>query len=214
MDRLLIPRWQHRARSAMIKAVNSTDAEATPMSIHHCALRTDRLILRELTHDDTLALAQILGDAEVMRHSVRGVMSEHSTGEFIDWCRHSYREHGFGPMAVIDKSSSTLAGFCGLNAERVDDADEIEIGYRLGTAFWGRGLGTEAAQVTLNHAFNRLGINSVIAIVEPTNVASVKVIQKLGFSGFIHSQYHRRGVRIYRMTEDQWAVRQTSRIVS
>ncbi len=175
------------------------------MSIHHSALRTDRLILRELTPDDTPALARILGDAEVMRHSVHGVMSEQSTGEFIEWCRHSYRQHGFGPMAVVDKSSSTLAGFCGLNAEQVDGADEVEIGYRLATAWWGRGIGTEAARATLAHAFGRLGVDSLIAIVEPTNVASVKVIQKLGFSGFIHSQYHRRGVRIYRMTEQQWS---------
>jgi RimJ/RimL family protein N-acetyltransferase len=182
------------------------------MSIHHSALRTDRLILRELSGDDTQALASILGDAEVMRHSVRGVMSEKSTGEFIEWCRHSYREHGFGPMAVVDKSTSTLAGFCGLNAERVEGADEIEIGYRLATAWWGRGIGTEAARATLTHAFGRLGIDSLIAIVEPTNVASVKVIQKLGFSGFIHSQYHRRGVRIYRMTEPQWSSARVPRI--
>jgi len=181
------------------------------MSIHHSALRTDRLILRELTSDDTSHLARILGDAEVMRHSVRGVMSEKSTGEFIEWCRQSYREHGFGPMAVVDKSTSTLAGFCGLNAERVDGADEVEIGYRLATAWWGRGLGTEAARATLTHAFGRLGVDSLIAIVEPTNAASVKVIQKLGFSGFIHSQYHRRGVRIYRMTEQQWAAARVPR---
>lgn len=175
------------------------------MSIHHCALRTDRLILRELTTDDTPALAAILGDSEVMRHSVRGVMSEKSTGEFIEWCRQSYREHGFGPMALVDKSTLTLAGFCGLNAERVDDADEVEIGYRLATAWWGRGLATEAARATLTHAFGRLGIDSLIAIVEPTNAASVKVIKKLGFNGYVHSQYHRRSVRIYRMTEQQWS---------
>jgi RimJ/RimL family protein N-acetyltransferase len=170
-------------------------------------LDTPRLILRELTPDDTPALARILGDAQVMRHSVRGVMSEQATGEFIDWCRHSYRAHGFGPWAVQDKSSSTLAGFCGLNAERVDDADEIEIGYRLAPAFWGKGLGTEAARRALSHGFDKLRIDSLIAIVEPANVASVKVIEKLGFSGFIHSQYHRHGVRIYRMNARQWSSR-------
>ena len=115
------------------------------------SLHTDRLMLRELTPDDTPALARILGDAQVMRHSVRGVLSEQATGEFIDWCCQSYRQRGFGPWAVVDKSSSTLAGFCGLNAERVDDADEIEIGYRLAPGFWGKGLGTEAARSALSH---------------------------------------------------------------
>jgi RimJ/RimL family protein N-acetyltransferase len=168
-------------------------------------LHTARLTLRELTTDDTQALARILGDADVMRHSVRGVLSEKATGEFIQWCRYSYHQHGFGPWAVVDTSSSTLAGFCGLNAERVDDAEEIELGYRLAPQFWGKGLGTEAARGALSHGFETLHLASLIAIVQPANVASVKVIQKLGFSGFIHSQYHRQGVRIYRMNAQQWS---------
>ena len=168
-------------------------------------LHTERLILRELTPDDTPALAQMLGDAEVMRHSVAGVLSEKATGEFIDWCRISYRERGFGPWAVVEQSTSTLAGFCGLNAERVDEKDEVEIGYRLATGFWGKGLGTEAARSAMSYGFEQLGLSSLIAIVQPTNLASVNVIKKLGFGGFVHSQYHRQGVRIYRMTAKQWA---------
>jgi ribosomal-protein-alanine N-acetyltransferase len=170
-------------------------------------LHTERLILRELTPDDTPALAPILGDAEVMRHSVAGVLSEKATGEFIDWCRMSYRERGFGPWAVVEKSTLTLAGFCGLNAERVDEKDEVEIGYRLATGFWGKGLGTEAARSAMSYGFEQLGLSSLIAIVQPTNLASVNVIKKLGFGGFVHSQYHRQGVRIYRMTAQQWALR-------
>lgn len=169
-------------------------------------LRTERLILRELTPDDTPALAQILGDAEVMRYSVAGALSEKATGEFIDWCRISYLERGFGPWAVVEKSTSTLAGFCGLNAERVDEKDEIEMGYRLATGFWGKGLGTEAARGAMSYGFEQLGLSSLIAIVQPTNLASVNVIKKLGFRGFVHSQYHRQGVRIYRMTAQQWAL--------
>ena len=168
-------------------------------------LHTERLILRELTPDDTPALARILGDAEVMRHSVAGVLSEKATSEFIDGCRISYRERGFGPWAVVEKSTSILAGFCGLNAERVDDKDEIEIGYRLATGFWGKGLGTEAARSAVSYGFEQLQVPSLIAIVQPTNLASIKVIKKLGFGGYIHSQYHRQGVRIYRMTAQQWA---------
>lgn len=174
------------------------------------SVTTERLILRELMPDDTAALALILGDPDVMRHSVRGVLSEQATREFIDWCRLSYRQHGFGPWAVVDKSTSTLAGFCGLNAERVDDADEIEIGYRLASGFWGKGLGTEAARGALTHGFDTVGIDSLIAIVQPANVVSVKVIQKLGFSGYIHSQYHRQGVRIYRMNAQQWSSRSSA----
>lgn len=175
------------------------------MTHHVFSRHTERLTLRELIPDDTQALAQILGDAEVMRHSVRGVLSEKATAEFIEWCRRSYRQYGFGPWAVVDNASSTLAGFCGLNAERVDGADEVELGYRLASAFWGRGLGTEAARCALQAGFAGAGVDSVIAIVQPANVASVRVIQKVGFQGFVHSQYHRQGVKIYRMSAQQWS---------
>ncbi|MEX6678410.1 GNAT family N-acetyltransferase [Pseudomonas sp. W2Oct36] len=67
-------------------------------------------------------------------------------------------------------------------------------------------MGTEAARSALAYGFEELQVPSLIAIVQPANFASVKVIQKLGFGGFVHSQYHRQGVRIYRMTAQQWAL--------
>jgi RimJ/RimL family protein N-acetyltransferase len=167
-------------------------------------LQTHHLTLRELTLADGPALSPILADPDVMRYSVRGVMTAHATHEFIQWCMESYAESGFGPWAVIHKASGTLVGFCGLNQERVDGADEIELGYRLAPPFWGRGLATEAVRATLEHGFNVLGLGSVIAIVQTPNVASVRVIQKTGFNSFVYSQYHRLAVRIYRMTREQW----------
>lgn len=168
-------------------------------------LRTERLFLRELSGTDIPALAMILGDAEVMRYSVRGVLSQQATTEFVGWAMESYATFGFGPWALIETASGTLAGFCALNKEIVDGAEEVEIGYRLGQAFWGRGLATEAASATLAYGFEHLGMDSIIAIVQPTNVASVRVIQKTGFSTFVYSQYHRLGVRIYRLTREQWS---------
>ncbi|GFM79678.1 N-acetyltransferase [Pseudomonas cichorii] len=174
------------------------------MSRKPVELHTSRLLIRELGSTDIPALAAILGDAQVMRYSVRGVLSEQATAEFVQGCINCYDTDGFGPMAVIDKASSRLAGFCGFNAERVDGVREVEIGYRLGTAFWGQGLATEAVRAMLQHGFAVLGMPSVIAIVQPENTASVNILRKTGFSGFIHSQYHRLGVRIYRMTCEQW----------
>ncbi|WP_397451778.1 GNAT family N-acetyltransferase [Pseudomonas sp. NA-150] len=167
-------------------------------------LQTERLLIRELTAQDVSALAAILGDAQVMRHSVGGVLSAKATREFIAGCVFSYQANDFGPWAVIEKSSSTFIGFCGLNAELVEGAEEVEIGYRFARPFWGRGFATEAARATRDYAFGVIGIDSLIAIVEPENIASVNVIEKLGFNTFIHSQYHRRGVKIYRMTRPAW----------
>jgi RimJ/RimL family protein N-acetyltransferase len=168
-------------------------------------LHTERLLIRELKAEDVPALAAILGDAQVMRHSVGGVMNEKDTREFVAGCIFSYQANGFGPWAVIDKATSVFIGFCGLNAEPVEGVEEVEIGYRLARDYWGKGLATEAAKATRDCAFGVLGVDSLIAIVEPENIASVNVIEKLGFNTFIHSQYHRRGVKIYRMTRLNWA---------
>ncbi|MBP0943620.1 GNAT family N-acetyltransferase [Pseudomonas alliivorans] len=169
--------------------------------------RTDRLVLRDFEVADVPALAGILGDPHVMRYSVRGVLSEQATGEFVRNCMHAYSADGFGPQAVIEVETNRLIGFCGLNAEQVDQVMEVEIGYRLAPSYWGRGLASEAALVTLRHGFETLQLASVIAIVQPENIASVRVLHKAGFRDYIHSQYHRLGVRIYRLTLEQWQSR-------
>ncbi|MEE5167430.1 GNAT family N-acetyltransferase [Pseudomonas alliivorans] len=169
--------------------------------------RTDRLVLRDFEVADVPVLAGILGDPHVMRYSVRGVLSEQATGEFVRNCMHAYSADGFGPQAVIEVETNRLIGFCGLNAEQVDQVMEVEIGYRLAPSYWGRGLASEAALVTLRHGFETLQLASVIAIVQPENIASVRVLHKAGFRDYIHSQYHRLGVRIYRLTLEQWRSR-------
>ncbi|MEE4182412.1 GNAT family N-acetyltransferase [Pseudomonas viridiflava] len=169
--------------------------------------RTGRLVLRDFEVADVPALAGILGDPQVMRYSVRGVLSERATGEFVLNCMHAYSADGFAPQAVIEVETNRLIGFCGLNAEQVDNVMEVEIGYRLAPSHWGRGLASEAALASLRHGFETLQLGSVIAIVQPQNTASVRVLQKTGFSDYIHSQYHRLGVRIYRLTLEQWRAR-------
>lgn len=168
------------------------------------ALHTPRTLIREFEVADVPALAAILGDPQVMQYSVRGVLSEQAVDEFVHNCRACYQADGFGPMAVVETASGELIGFCGLNSEVVDGNLEVEIGYRLATRFWGRGLATEAVQACLGLGFTTLNLASIIAIVQPENVASEKVLQKAGFRHYVHSQYHRLGVRIYRMSAEQW----------
>lgn len=173
-------------------------------------LQTQRMTLRQFSSADVLPMAHILSDPEVMRYSVRGVLSERATAEFVDWSLQSYGRHGFGPWAVIEKARGVLIGFCALNQENVDGAEEVEIGYRLAPPFWGRGLATEIVAATLAYGFEDLGLQSIIAIVQPANVASVRVIQKVGFNAFVYSQYHRLGVKIYRLNRDEWLAEEAS----
>lgn len=173
-------------------------------------LQTERLTLRRMSVADVRPMAKILSDPEVMRYSVRGVLNEAETAEFVDWSQQCYVLHGYGPWALVDNATGALIGFCALNQEHVEGADEVEIGYRLAPPFWGRGLATEIVRATLAYGFESLGLRSIIAIVQPANFASVRVIQKVGFNAFIHSQYHRLGVRIYRLSFEEWMAREAS----
>ena len=164
---------------------------------------TDRLVIRRLAIDDVPELTEILSDPEVMKYSVRGVCDRVATREFIDWCLACYESHGVGPWALIDKVDSALVGFCGVGPELVADVEEISLGYRLARRYWKKGLASEAAKAVLDYAFERRLCRSVVAIIEPENVASLRVAEKLGFGGFDVVEFEGRPVRLYRLTPEQ-----------
>ena len=165
---------------------------------------TSRLSIRELTTDDVPELASILGDPTVMRYSIRGVFSEEDTRQFVEWCINLYEKNGYGPWALVEKASTELVGFCGLSPELINGVEEIHVGYRLTPQFWGQGFATEAASEVLAHGFEVGCIDSVVAIIEPEHIASLRVAEKAGFASFICARFHDRDVRIYRKTLSQW----------
>ena len=64
----------------------------------------------------------------------------------------------------------------------MDDVEEIEIGYRLDSKYWGQGLATEAARTVRDHAFNDLKLERVISLIHPDNAASRRVAEKNGMT--------------------------------
>jgi|SRR5690606_14387625 len=166
--------------------------------------KTDRLIVRHLSHRDLPSLTEILSDADVMRYSIGGVYDEARTLKFIDWCLACYESHGVGPWALVDKTSSNLIGFCGVGPEMLGDVEEFNLGYRLAKKYWGRGLATEAAQAALKYAFGQKQIDSVVVIIEPDHLASLRVAEKTGFQQFEARDFHGRPVRLYRLSRAVW----------
>lgn len=167
---------------------------------------TERLIVRWLSLDDVPALTEILSDSEVMKHSIRGVCDESATRKFIEWCLACYESHGAGPWALIDKKALELIGFCGVGPEMVADVEEINLGYRLARRYWNKGLASEAAKAVLDYAFGKRLFHSVVVIIEPEHVASLKVAEKAGFSSFDVQEFHDRPVRLYRLTSEHWEI--------
>lgn len=130
--------------------------------------------------DDATALAPLFADAEVMRFG-DGPQSPEWVQAWLRRVLQSYARRGYGPWAVVEKGSGELIGYCGLfDFPDVNGRPEIEIGYRLARAYWGRGYATEAVSAARDYAFGVLGLTRLIALIDPGNVASIRVAEKAG----------------------------------
>lgn len=142
-------------------------------------LRTNRLVLRPITAHDLDALHRISNEPEVRRFlwddepaekaTIRLIISESGT---------MFADAGIGLFGVRRHGRENLIGFCGF--VRLEGMEEPELAYELTQGAWGEGLATEMSRVCLRHAFEEAGLERVIAGADPENVASQRVIEKLG----------------------------------
>jgi RimJ/RimL family protein N-acetyltransferase len=144
-------------------------------------IETERLLLRAWQPSDDQPFAAINADPEVTRY-LRGPMRRDESDELLATIRGHWRQHAFGLYAVEVKQTGAFAGFVGLAVPSFlpEVLPAVEVGWRLGREHWGNGYATEGAQASLAHAFGPLGLRQVISIIDPRNVASVRVAERLG----------------------------------
>lgn len=92
----------------------------------------------------------------------------------------SYAKNGFGLLAVVLNDTGQPIGMCGLIKR--DTLENVDVGYAFLPDFWGRGYAVEAAQAVMTHAKERLGLKRVVAIVDPANAGSIRVLEKIGMA--------------------------------
>jgi ribosomal-protein-alanine N-acetyltransferase len=162
-------------------------------------LETARLAVRPLVAGDYDRLCELRRDPEVGRYlGVAGPFSIEDfmrarLGHYID----HYARHGYAMGGVSLKPSPALIGFGGL--QRLDDGEEIEVGYILGREYWGRGLATELARGWLAWGFDHLRVDRIVAVADPANTASRHVMEKLGMR-------YEKNIRHYGMDSVYYAV--------
>jgi ribosomal-protein-alanine N-acetyltransferase len=145
-------------------------------------LTTPRLWLRPFTAADHDAAHAVYSDPEVMRWVGHGAhRTESETRSALRGYADALARRGFGFVAVIERSTGALIGDAGLHPLGGRGPD-VELGYTLARASWGRGYGTEIARALAEHAFDALGAARVVAQVEPDNRASRHVLEKLGMT--------------------------------
>ena len=145
---------------------------------------TQRLAFREMTASDLDAMADLLGDPEVMAFYPRPKSRAEALG-WIEWNQRLYRERGFGLWAIELRDTGAFVGDCGLTPQEVDGMPEVEVGYHVRRLLQGRGYATEAAAAVRDAV---LGPDSVTgddvtlvhAHIAPGHMASVTVARRLG----------------------------------
>ncbi len=142
------------------------------------ALTTERMYLRPFTAADLPALTAIYGDPAVMAIRKLGVQTPVQTEQQLTEIIDHWHRHGFGLWAVIDREDGSFLGECGLRYR--SDGGQVEISYGLAQSAWGRGLATEAALAAMDHGFRVIGLGKVTAIAKASNLASHRVMEKLG----------------------------------
>lgn len=145
-------------------------------------LETQRLILRPFTMED-IAPSQLMNlDAEVSKYTGDGgvISIKELERRIKENVLGDYKKHGYGRMAVEVKGGEKFIGFCGLKYIPADN--EVDLGYRFMTKYWGKGFATEASRACLQYGFDTLNLSQITATVLPDNKGSINVLNKLGFA--------------------------------
>lgn len=143
-------------------------------------LETDRLVLRRLTIDDAEFVLRHLNDPSFHRFiGDRGVRTIEEARKYIlDGPIASYQQHGYGIYLVEIQDSGEQIGTCGLvNRQGMED---VEIGFALLPQYWSQGYAAEAAQAVMVYAREELRLERIVAIANPGNERSFKLLEKLG----------------------------------
>ena len=145
-------------------------------------LETERLVLHEFDEDDVEPFYLMGSDPEVIRYTGDPAGGLANREQALESLRArplaDYQKYGYGRWACVLKSSGVVIGFAGLKF--LPESREIDLGYRLLRPYWGNGYASEAARAVLDYGLTQLGLERIIGLVHPENVASVRILEKLG----------------------------------
>ena len=150
-------------------------------------LETERLIMRDILETDVDGMFEL--DSDPLVHKYLGnkpIKTKDQAVNIIQFIHNQYKELGIGRFATIEKASGDFIGWSGLklNSDKKETLNGkthfYDIGYRYIPRFWGKGYAIESSIVTLEYGFNKLNIETICGAAEIENIASNKVLQKIG----------------------------------
>ncbi len=165
-------------------------------------IETARLRLYPPRHEDLEACLAMDRDPEVMRF-IRPIPEDAEAqraeirNQILQPPRGAYRH-------VEERAAPGFIGWCGLFP--LQDSGLMEIGYRFLRAAWGRGFATEAA-AALDHGFRARALDPIVAVSDPDNAASHKVLHKIGLRAAGTARHYGRELAFFELRRDEFVAR-------
>ncbi len=178
-------------------------------SIGVAELTTGRLVLRGWRDDDRAAFHEMNADPNVMA-TIGPVMSRAQSDAFMNRITRHFADHGFGVWCV--ELDGEPVGYAGFMVPWFREG--VEIGWRMRSAYWGRGIAPEAASGCLRHGFGTLGFEEVISFTAASNSKSRRVMDKIGLRHDPDGDFEHPSVPdgsplkphvLYRLRRDDWS---------
>ena len=151
--------------------------------IHSMKLETTRLMIRPYQVKDLQESFELMRNKEVLLYMHMDVMSLEEYSGLFDWLIQGYDKgldedfkYSFG---VFLKDTNTFIGWIGVGCLDFQRQDK-EIYYLIGREYWGKGYASEAVAQLMHYCFNDIKLQRIVAKVDPGNVASKRIIEKLG----------------------------------
>jgi RimJ/RimL family protein N-acetyltransferase len=160
-------------------------------------VRTPRLALRRFRADDGDYLYRLDSDPRVMRYIGDGrVGTRASVSKALARASKYYALYpGLGVWPAESRASGKFIGwFC---LKYIPNTVEVEVGYRLLPEAWSQGYATEGARALVDYGFAKLGLERIVGITHPDNLASQRVLQKSGLRDRGWGRYYDEDVRLF-----------------
>ncbi len=143
-------------------------------------LETERLLLRQFSTEDAQFILTLVNEPSFIQNiGDRGVRTlDDARAYLLNGPVASYAKNGFGLYLVLLKETNEPIGMCGLIKR--DSLEDVDIGYAFLPKFWSRGYAIESARAVKNYAKDVIGLRRIVAITDPANEGSIRVLEKLG----------------------------------
>jgi len=171
-------------------------------------LNTQRLRLEPCTDAHFEGLYALNSDPEVMRYITGKPDTPEDTKSMIDRVKARWADTGYSWWSFIDKENGQIIGMGCIQHLGRDAANPLEIGWRLRKDRWHQGFASEAAQCMASFAFETLKTKLLVAVCDPANTGSSRVMERLGMSYRGRERWYDMDTAVYQMNDRDWLARQ------